>query len=205
MKTTDYLPSNDAKLMAWAQNFYFVGFPLETTLDIVPAQMEAITTANSNLSVAVLEFTAAQAALKAASLSKQAAVKALDASVRQVVRGIQICPNITDPVRQSLGLPPRNQPTPAPVPLAPANLVATPYADGTNDLRWQHNGNTKGVVYVVQAQTGSSSAWVQAGVSTAARFAHNNVTPGMPMKYRVTAQRGAHNSGVSNEAGVYGA
>lgn len=94
---------------------------------------------------------------------------------------------------------------PFPVPVPPTSLVATPYADGTNDLRWKHNGNTQGVVYVVQAQTGGNGAWDQAGVSTASRFVHANVTPGVPMRYRVTAQRGSHNSGVSNEAGVYGA
>jgi hypothetical protein len=58
---------------------------------------------------------------------------------------------------------------------------------------------------LVEGEHGGLGEGYQAGVSTASRFVHANVTPGVPMRYRVTAQRGSHNSGVSNKAGVYGA
>lgn len=205
MNKVSYLPTNDAKLMAWVQNFSAAAAPLEGALNISPYEVAALDGLNNNFSAAVLEVTAAQAALKAAFDKKKAAAKMLNTSVRKLVERIQVSPNITDPIRQSLGLPLRQQPVPPPIPLTPANLVATPYADGTNNLNWKHNGNKQGVVYVVQAQTGGNGAWYQAGISTSARFVHANVQPGVPMKYRVNAQRGAHKSPVSNEAGVYGA
>jgi hypothetical protein len=89
-------------------------------------------------------------------------------------------------------------------PQMPTNLSAAGTSNGVNKLRFTGNNRPSYVTYVIEARVGDSEDYVMIGTTRKQRFKHENVTPGVPIQYRIRAQaaRGVL-SPFSNEAVVY--
>jgi hypothetical protein len=90
------------------------------------------------------------------------------------------------------------------VPQIPQELSATGYSNGVNMLRFSGNNGAGRVTYTIEAKIGDSPTYAMIGTSKSQRFKHINVTPGMPVLYRIRAQTSrGWVSNWSNEAAVY--
>ena len=69
-------------------------------------------------------------------------------------------------------------------PKTPDGLTAQGYAEGTNALLWNRNGNKPNTIFVIEAQIGDAPGFVQVGSTGATRFRHTGQTPGVRVLYR---------------------
>lgn len=199
-----YFPSKDMDLDSWFKNFVQVAAQHETELGITAYDIASISGQTQDFDSAMTQAFAALMAYRGASAGKKTARKNAEKIIRTYVKRFQVNPNVSDATRAALQIPIYKKPSGPLIPVVPQQLMATPHASGVNNLHWKPNGNKQGVLYVVQAKPSGNGEWTTVGVSTKTRYAHLGNTPGMPMRYRVAAQRAQKISRVSNEAGVYG-
>ncbi len=154
-----------------------------------------------------MSFNAANAAREAA-LSATAALRTSrkNANIQASFRGKAIVanPNVSNSIKEQLGLNVRDS-TPTPIiPVAPSELVATAASDGTHTLSWKANGNKGGTQYIVESKFDKTTDFTFVNVTTKTKLEHTKQVPGIRIVYRVKARRGDNESGYSNEAIVYG-
>ncbi len=89
-------------------------------------------------------------------------------------------------------------------PVAPTDLVVTGTSDGINKLTWKRNGNKQGTLFMIEARSGDSGAWLIIDTVTNTKYEHKNQVPGVKIQYRIKAKRGTKESTASNMAVVYG-
>ncbi len=199
----NFLPANDAKYAQWLSNFVQEATLNAATLGVSAQELVVFQSEADTLAETLLQAHAARAAAKAATAEKDAARQTSESHVRVLARRVQADDAISDDVRRFLGLPVHSKSTRRVLPNTPQALVAKPFANGINTLKWRPNGNRRGVMYVVEASRDGMGAWKQVGVSTQMRFSHTGCVPGETLYYRVRAQRNAKLSAPSNEASVY--
>jgi hypothetical protein len=85
----------------------------------------------------------------------------------------------------------------------PSDLVVQGFSNGTNELKFNRNGNKQGTVFIIEAKIGSATEFAIVGTTQKQTFRHTGQKPGVKTVYRVRAQRGDDLSEPSNEAVVY--
>ena len=104
MPNRDYLPTSEADLYLWAQNFNSVFQVNATSLGFSVGEATAMQDQYDLFSDALSAHTAAVAAARSAKEDKDDQKGALVELVRNYVRRIQVNPNTTDPLRGQLGI-----------------------------------------------------------------------------------------------------
>jgi len=113
----DYLPDQDAELVAWLTNFVTYANANLAPLGLVVGDMLPITTNQTAFNTTFNANITAQNAAKNAATAKDLARTNLEIVVRTLVRKVQGTPTVTNAQRQSLGISERGTPrTPTGVP-----------------------------------------------------------------------------------------
>lgn len=102
--STDYMPANDQQVVAWLTNFMSVLTVHAADLGVSAGELTALGTAKSDFSTKLIAHVSQQAAARAATQDKIDARSAMTAVVRPLVREICANPNMTDGLREALGL-----------------------------------------------------------------------------------------------------
>ena len=174
---------------------------------LLPAQVIALSDAISAASELVKTRDEAQvAAIAAAREATQLAQEARFELLRLIQDLKNTMKGIGSPTHEfdALGFdPPVIGRTPV-TPQKPLELSANGFSNGVNELAFVGNNLPGRVNYIIEACVGDAPHYTIIGVSRRQRFKHTNVTPGVPIMYRVYAQsaRGLV-SDTSNEAAVY--
>jgi len=200
----NFYPTNDAEFSVWLGNFITIANTNLIPLGLVAADITALNVLKTDIDARILAATAAREAAKAATAALKLSRK--NANIQASFRGKAITanPNITNALKEQLGLNVRDT-TPTPInPTIPAEVVAEAFANGTNVISWKANGNKGGTQYLVEAKFGTAASFTFVNVTTKTKLEHLNQTPGVRVVYRVKARRGDNESGYSNDALVYG-
>ena len=91
---------------------------------------------------------------------------------------------------ETLGLSPRSKARAKVVPQTPDQLKAVPQANGKVTLVWERAGNPQGVMFVVEAQTGTGD-WEPVANTSASRITMRGLLPNVPVQFRVYALKNA--------------
>jgi hypothetical protein len=104
----------------------------------------------------------------------------------------------------AVGFDPPGNPSNVTMPEKPTKLSAVGHANGVNVLKFKGNNGPNTVNYVAQARSPGDKKWEMIGSTRSQSFRHQDVTPGVPVQYRVRAEatRGLV-SPWSNTAAVY--
>lgn len=112
-------------------------------------------------------------------------------------------PAVTPEAISGLTLTPRSGVKVPITPVEPANLVATPSANGTVRLSWRPNGNKYGVIYEIEAADADESNWTVISTTTKTKITLSGFAPGTPKWFRVRATKNGLVSEFSFNAGIY--
>ncbi|HXH59724.1 MAG TPA: fibronectin type III domain-containing protein, partial [Fimbriimonadaceae bacterium] len=93
-------------------------------------------------------------------------------------------------------------PTTKPV-FTPSGMTVTLFADGTNWVRWERNGNEYGIKFDLEVAYDGSNDWQAVTTVTAKSYKHMNQTPGREVVYRVRARNGNNVSGWLTSSSYY--
>ena len=104
MAKSDYIPAKDNDLLVWHDNYLSGATDHAPALGVTPADITAITTDNEDLHAAITALTAAAAAAKNATATKNAIVKAAVGRVRVKVRAMKGAPSYDPALGQLLGI-----------------------------------------------------------------------------------------------------
>ena len=200
----DYLPNNDAEFQLWLANFVTVAGANTAALGLLPADVTALSGAQSTFGGNLGQMKAMQASAKAAVATKITSRKAINNQVRTLVRRIQGNPAVSVALKNQLVINPRNTPKTHTPPAQPTSLLASPDTSGVNSLAWNRNGNKPATTFVIEAMLGASTTFEAVGTTTKTRFDHTGQTPGMKATYRVIAERADMSSLPSQSVTVYG-
>jgi hypothetical protein len=85
----------------------------------------------------------------------------------------------------------------------PMDLVVQGYSNGTNELKFDRNGNKQGTTFLIEAKIGDALDYTIIGTTRKQSFKHTEQKPGVKTLYRTRAQRGDDFSEYSNVATVY--
>jgi hypothetical protein len=202
--TTDFLPNKDSALSKWLDDFTGSLANYQSTLGITTAQMLQINQDKTTFQTALADVSAAKNTLKTNVTGKRTARQKAEDDVRALAKLIQGNPNATPTIKSALGLNPGNTPREHTLPVTPTVVTATAASNGVNTLRWHRNGNKPTTVFIVEAQIGDSTAWVQAGSTLKTTLALPGNVPGQRVNYRVIASRNERTSAPSETITVYG-
>ena len=120
----DFIPDNDADLVAWTTNFVTYANGNLAALGLVAADMAPITTNQTTFNTTFNANIAAQNAAQSAAAAKDMARADLESVLRALVRKIQASASVTNAQRQSLGISLRGAArTPASAPPSPPILT----------------------------------------------------------------------------------
>ena len=201
----DYLPKPDAEFQLWLANFVTVAGANTAALGLLPADITALSGAQSTFGGNLGQMKAMQASAKSAVANKDTSRKTVNNQVRSIVRRIQSNPAVTVALKNQLVINPRNTPKTHTSPAQPTSLLASPDTSGVNSLAWNRNGNKPTTTFVIEAMLGASTTFEQIGTTTKTKFDHTGQTPGVKVTYRVTAERADMSSLPSQSVTVYGA
>lgn len=162
MANTNYLPTREAELLVWAQNFKdkLVGSP--AAYGLTEAQVEPVNDAFGEFQTALAMTQNPATRTKPNIATKNNFKKAMLESIRLTVGTIQNWPNMTDAKRDDLRIPVRDrQPTPVPVPEDMPTLRIAKVSGRLLDLDVLDGENQK------RKPVGARSAWLWTFVATA--------------------------------------
>ncbi len=203
MSVINFLPQQDAALLAWLTNFSVVAKANLTELKLTLADVQPVTTDatqfQTKLSAAVAAKDAAKIATHSRVLARNKAVK----DARALVKRIQGTPGVSDETKMALRITVSSGRRPEVPVYQPTSPSATVQADLNVLVKWHKNGNFYGTGYVIERQLGAGAAWTTIEKVTATRFVDTTLTPGVNATYRITATRGHLASAPSAEASLY--
>ena len=203
MPNKDFLPTKDADLQSWTQNFITVANANLASLGIIAGDVTPVSTDKTSFDTSITNNNTKQAEAKAATQQKNTVKANLSTKIRVLVRKIQANPLVLPQLKAQLGITVGDSvPTPL-IPQQPTELVANPTASGVNKLQWNRNENPFGTTFIIEVQENIGLPWIFAGTTSKSTFEHTGQIPGRMLFYRVKAQRNEQLSESSNVAVVY--
>jgi hypothetical protein len=194
----------DGPLVDWTANFINAATAHQAELGLSQADLDVLADEAAGFRAARENHFAAVALAAGAKQAKDASKSQLLTSLRHVTNRIQASPTVAADLKEQLGLILREGHYAKPTPCQPAGLEATGSDSGVNFLRWRANGNGYPTLYIIEARPDDASPWTIVDTTTKTKFAHAGQTPGVRMRYRVTAKRRSDVSLPSAVAMVYG-
>ncbi len=171
-------------------------------LGLSTTQTTALNTAVTNFDSAVTDVTAAKAALKSAVEAQNAARTAVLEALSSCASTIYNNPAVTDTMIASAGYEPRDTNRAKQNPFTPTDLIATPFANGNVELKWNKGQNTYGSVYVIEARFGEGD-WAVVYQTTRVKATISGFNPGELAWFRVSAVRNEESSIPTDEVVIY--
>ncbi len=166
-------------------------------------QAASLESAAETFSSSLNDWNAAKGSYDEASEAKANQRQAAVEVFTQLLNLMYATPTVTPEAISSLSLTPRNGARSPIVPVTPTDFIATPFADGTVELKWNRNGNKYGVVFEVETAGADLSDW-QIGLSTTrSKVRVSGFTPGVPAWFRVRATKNGVDSEFSFNSGIY--
>lgn len=199
----DQIPKPDVEFSAFAERVTAALESDEVVYGLLPADTLALRTELEQFKAALA---AAQTAKNEASLAvgnKDTQRDDVEKMLRPLIQRIQVNPSVTDAQRVAAGITPRDTSRSYNAPIAPRDLVAVPDGSGVNTLKWNANGNSSGIQYVVEAKVGSAADFSTVDVVTSTTYRHAGRVVGQAVDYRVRARRGENISAPSNIGSVH--
>lgn len=196
-----YYGKSDANLNVWTVGFAATVGGNTTGYKTTTTKVTAVTTAQSVFDSAILDFEAAKAAFAAASDAKAAARQSLLSSISVVTRDIY-GGGVSDSMVSAAGLEPRDAVRTPVVPLQPTELMVTPFADGTVQLKWNRNGNARNMNFIVESAVDGES-WAIVNSTSKSRITLSGYAPGNEAFFRVRATKDGDVSEPSNTEAIY--
>jgi hypothetical protein len=195
-------------LLDWV-NIVTVATANLATLGLTSSDISGLQGGGSDLSANVDAVHGLKAQIAAQYSDKTANKQYIGDAARLMIKKIDGTPTVPDSLKIQLGIPVPSGIINRTPPVTPASLLATPYADGFNALKWHNAGNKPTTQYLVLAKPVATPSnalmddgWAIVGTTTRAAFTHMGVTPGAPMAYRVMAARAGNISNPSLPATV---
>ena len=145
----------------------------------------------------------AKNAVKAAVEAKDTALKQVKKDLRLDIAGIQINPDVTNSLRESLGVKVRDTIPSHEVPFIPSDLQVKGLSRGTNTLTWDKNGNKRGTQYIIECRLGAAGKFQIIDTVLSTKFNHEDQSPGVAVYYRIAARRGKLKSDFCDPIGIY--
>ena len=201
--STDYIPGSKPAMQIWAANFVSVCSANQATLGLTSSDMMTLTGLQSSFVSGVAGVKTAKQALKAAVANETLVTKSFTGDIRGLVRRFQTNPAVLAPLKESLGINPRNTPKNRTPPVTPTGLAVEGASTGVNTVKWKRSGNKPSTIFRIQAQVGTSTQFVEVGSTAALTFDHTGQTPGVKVAYRVVAYRAKQASVPSTQVVVY--
>ncbi|MBL8059658.1 MAG: fibronectin type III domain-containing protein [Chthonomonas sp.] len=194
------IPASDAGANAKFQLFMTGADAELLNMGYDGADLLAIVTAANNFDEALFATENARLAYRNQVGVKNEALAAATETIRIWAQRVKTNPLATPEILAKFGIEPS---TPAAGPVTtPTDLSASPYANGTCNLKWGSNGNVGGTTYVIEVAVGAG-AFGWCGNTTKRTFIDEFATPGQQRTYRVRAQRAGLTSPPSAEATIY--
>lgn len=169
---------------------------------LTTTQTTALDTAVTNFDSAINDVIAAKAALKSA-------VEAQDAARTSVLEALSNCAAtiynnsaVTDTMIASAGYEPRDTNRSKQFPFTPTDVIATPFANGNVELKWNKGQNTYGSVYVIEARFGEGD-WAVVYQTTKSKVTLTGFNPGDLAWFRISAIRNEESSAPTEEVVIY--
>ena len=204
MTETDFLPSQDAALVTWLNNFANVAEQDATLLKLSTTQVAEIQADASAFTSDLSDANAQKKALKMAVTTKNLSRAKVVKLVRKYNAQFQGDATLPAVVKQDLGLKIK-QPAAKTSPTVPTKPVVTADALGNVSLKWNRNGNISPTLFTVEALIGTAKDWAQIGTTLAAKFDYRYATPGTPIQFRIKATRRELSSGYTYPVALYNA
>lgn len=165
--------------------------------------IDQVKTAGGAISADISDQAAKQAAAKAATNKLGQTRKNGNKLVSLLKRTMKANPNFTPDKYIAFGFDADDLTPSVIVPQTPADLSVEGFSNGTNELKFNGNGNKTGTVYVIEARTGDAANYSIIGTTKKTTYRHTGQKPGVKIVYRIRAQRGEQFSEYSNEAVIY--
>jgi len=200
----DYLPTSINDLEAWVDNWMAVLTAHPTDFELTAPQVTATGVKVTAFKNAVDLVLSLKDQLKAAVQDQNSKQSDMVSDLRAKGRAIIASSGITDSNKLAAGYKVRDTLPTDVIPIAVSGVAVYGTSDGINHLAWNRNGNKSGTDFNIEAQIGTSTAWVLVGHTRAVKWNHVGQTPGVQIRYRIISQRANRFSGPSNEAIVYG-
>lgn len=194
-------PTQDANLGVWLANFAEVAAANATDLGLTAPQIDQITDLAALYKTKLTAVNTAKNLYRSAVISKDEVRKEAADLMGFYAKSILANPGIAPELKGKLGM--KVAPTPPTPVKTPVQLSALALSTGRNILKWKRGGNSKSVVYVVEAKFGLSPNWMMIGQTSSLKYIDLGRTPGEMITYRVRAERGGVASDTSNLAPVY--
>ncbi len=162
-----------------------------------------IKSAGTELDSDISDQTAKQAAAKAATTKLGQTRKNADKLVSLLKRTMKSNAAFTSDKYVEFGFDADDLTPSAVVLQAPQNLTVKGFSNGTNELKFDRNGNKTGTVFIIEGKVGESANYSIIGTTTKTSYRHAGQKPGVKIVYRIRAQRGEQFSEYGNEAVIY--
>lgn len=203
MAYKDYIPQKDTIYRDWLANFLTVANANLATLGLVAADITPLQTDKTNLGTAITNSETLQAQAKAATEKKNYIRKSSETKARAIVKRIQAKIDVPPDLKKQLQITvPGDSPAPPTVPYTPKDLVVNVIGSGTNELKWDRNGNVPSIIFVIEALIDDAKDFVQIFSTTKISYVHSGNPTGSKITYRVKALHGEIASPYSNIAVV---
>lgn len=144
---------------------------------------------------------AAEFAAKNATVAKNAAKQAWLDSAKAYNNEWQLSPLVTETIKSKMQLPVRTGPGSITAPVTPTDVIVTPNANGTVDVKWKRNGNSSATTFIIEQQSGSTWSGVFAATTTKAHM--SGFAPGVPATFRIRAVKGQMSSAPTPTFSIY--
>jgi hypothetical protein len=203
-----FIPNNlsRADLVAFARN---AALQLATghVTGLLPEQASAMSAAIAADAAELAAADAEQVALRAASIASTTTAQEIAKRILQRLQGLKYSMKGAECAGHeydAVGFNPPVRKRQTITPQMPEKLAAAGFSYGVNALSFVGNNKPSSVTYVIEAKTAEASRYSMIGATTAQRFKHKGVIPGVMYQYRVRAQAARGRvSNWSNEAVVY--
>ena len=193
---------SNAELSAWITNFTTVVGASPTTFGFTSDQVSEFADGNTSLQSRTTATVALRESTSAAIKAEQIERDYMESRCSLFNTTLKINPDVAENKKIQAGIDPNKPPTHTP-PVAPTDLIANGYENGTNVLRWSRADNKTGTQFVIEYREAAQTEFEMLDVTTQTTYTHEGVTPGMQCAYRVKAKRAGESSPYSNIAVVY--
>lgn len=186
MPGIDYVPNGEAQYDTWLARFVAYCVANEKELGLSPEVIAEITALRDSYSEAFKESYALKHALKGATKQKVTTRKNATNAVRSLANQFKANPAISQNSLGELGLLTSKESHPV---RSVIKVDVVGFDNGTNQLKWNRNGNSSDTVFLVEYSLDLGTTWFLAGAVSRVKFIHENQIPGRTVYYRVFANR----------------
>ena len=165
--------------------------------------IDQIKTAGNTITADISDQAAKQAAAKAATNKLGQTRKDGDKLVSLLKRTMKANADFSPDKYVEFGFDADDLTPSAIAPQTPTDLSVEGFSNGTNELKFNRNGNKSGTVFVIEAKIGDAPNYSIIGTTKKTTYRHTGQKPGVKIVYRIRAQRGDQFSEYSNEAVIY--